>query len=239
MSKKVVFFIALLVLAIGVANYAPSQTSVSPGGSGGGSGATGATGPAGPAGATGATGPQGPAGDTGLTGAAGATGPSGPSGPSGPTGPDGALPCTVVASEIDCSTYDVIVNSLEVGAGGPLTMPIEFVFYNGGSALAENQTQWLYVPQACAVAGHRIAADQSGSVVIDLWVDSHANFPPTNADSITASAPPTLSSAQTASDDTLTGWTTAIAAGSWIRATVEGTPASVLQVTLSVQCDRT
>ncbi len=53
----------------------------------------------------------------------------------------------------------------------------------------------------------------SCSIVLDIWKDSYANYQPTIADTITASAKPTLSSATKAEDATLTGWTTSIAAG--------------------------
>lgn len=56
-------------------------------------------------------------------------------------------------------------------------------------------------------------ADQSGSIVIDIWKDTYANFPPTDADSITSATPPTISAAQKSQDATLTSWTKAIAAG--------------------------
>ena len=56
-------------------------------------------------------------------------------------------------------------------------------------------------------------ADQSGSAVVDLWVDSYANYPPTDADSITASAVPTITSSTKSQDSTLTGWTTSVTAG--------------------------
>jgi hypothetical protein len=42
---------------------------------------------------------------------------------------------------------------------------------------------------------------------------SYANYPPTVADTITASAKPTLSSATKAEDSTLTGWSTSVTAG--------------------------
>jgi hypothetical protein len=57
------------------------------------------------------------------------------------------------------------------------------------------------------------AAVTNGSIVIDIWKDTYANYPPTVADTITASAKPTLSSATKARDTTLTGWTTVINAG--------------------------
>jgi hypothetical protein len=103
--------------------------------------------------------------------------------------------------------------SYRIGVGGAFTTSLQFLFYNGGSALAENQTIWLKVPYACNITGWELVADQSGSVTIDLWVDSFAAFPPTDADSITAAATPALSTAQTDNDTTLTDWTTLIPSG--------------------------
>ena len=77
-------------------------------------------------------------------------------------------------------------------------------------------------------------ADQTGSIVVDIWKDTYANFPPTDADSITASAPPTISTATKAQDATLTGWTTSIAAGDILRFNVDSVT-SIQRVTLSLK----
>jgi hypothetical protein len=61
----------------------------------------------------------------------------------------------------------------------------------------------------------------SGSCTLDLWVDTYANFPPTNADTITASAKPSLSAASKNASTTLTGWDTAIVDGDFIVLEVE------------------
>lgn len=53
----------------------------------------------------------------------------------------------------------------------------------------------------------------AGDIVVDVWKDVYANYPPTDADSITASAQPTLSGANASEDSTLTGWTTSVTAG--------------------------
>jgi len=67
---------------------------------------------------------------------------------------------------------------------------------------------------ACEIMQATLLADQNGAIVIDIWKDTYANFPPTDADSITASAPPTISaSGRKAQDATLTGWTKTISAG--------------------------
>ena len=80
--------------------------------------------------------------------------------------------------------------------------------YEGGSVLSTG-TKKIYVPipYNCTIQLVTLLADQSGSVVVDIWKDTYANFPPTVADSITAAAKPTLSGAIKSQDSTLTGWT--------------------------------
>lgn len=86
----------------------------------------------------------------------------------------------------------------------------------GGSELSTGIVARLYFTHAYTIQQVTLGADQDGDVVVDLWKDTHANYPPTNADTITAGAEPTLSTADTYQDGTLTGWTTSIAAGDWI-----------------------
>lgn len=71
----------------------------------------------------------------------------------------------------------------------------------------------LRVPYACTINSVTLLADQTGSAVVDIWKDTYANYPPTVADSICASAKPTITASNKSEDTTLTGWTTSIAAG--------------------------
>lgn len=83
----------------------------------------------------------------------------------------------------------------------------------GGSALTTGAQFILNDCPAFTIEQMTITGDVSGSVVVDIWKDTYANYPATDADSITASATPTLSSAQKGQDSTLTGWTTTVNAG--------------------------
>jgi hypothetical protein len=65
--------------------------------------------------------------------------------------------------------------------------------------------------QSGTIIGWKLVSDTSTSTVIDIWKAN--NSIPTNANSITGTAKPTLSSAQLASSTTLTGWTTSVTAG--------------------------
>lgn len=111
---------------------------------------------------------------------------------------------------------------------------ITFIIDGGGSAITTGEKGHLEIPFACTIQQVTTLADQSGSIVVDIWKDTYANFPPTDADSITASAPPTLSTAQKAQDSTLTGWTTSIAAGDILAFNVDSA-ATITRVTISLK----
>ena len=76
--------------------------------------------------------------------------------------------------------------------------------------------------------------DQSGSIVVDVWKDTYANYPPTVADTITASAKPTVSTATKGQVTTLTGWTTSITAGDIIGFNVDSAT-TVQRCTISLK----
>ncbi len=101
----------------------------------------------------------------------------------------------------------------------------------GGQAITTGIKGDISIPYNCTISSAVLLADQSGSIVIDVWKDVIANFPPTVADTITASAKPTLSSATNSTDSTLTGWTTAVSAGDILRFKVDSAT-TVQRVTL-------
>ena len=118
--------------------------------------------------------------------------------------------------KLDQTIPQTITGGVPVGLEGSYTHKITFNMI--GTA---GEQAWVQVPYDCTITSYELTADQSGSIVIDLWVDTYANFPPTVADTITASAKPTLSSAQKATDSTLTGWTKTLTAGKYILANVD------------------
>lgn len=101
------------------------------------------------------------------------------------------------------------------------TTTLIFVIDGGGSAITTGVKGDLTVDFNCTIQQATLLADQSGSIVVDIWKDTYANYPPTVADTITASAKPTLSTAAKSQDGTLTGWTTSISAGDTLRFNVD------------------
>ena len=111
---------------------------------------------------------------------------------------------------------------------------ITFIIDGGGSAITTGEKGHLRIPFACTINRVTMLADQSGSIVVDIWKDTYANFPPDNADSITAAAPPTITTAVKSEDDTLTDWTTAIAADDILAFNVDSC-ATIERVTISLK----
>ena len=111
---------------------------------------------------------------------------------------------------------------------------VTFVIDGGGVAITTGVKGDIIVPFACNIDSVSMLADQSGSIVVDLWKDTYTNFAPTVADTITASAKPTISATTKSTDTTLTGWTRAIAAGDVIRYNVDSA-STITRVTISLK----
>lgn len=204
----------------------------------------GPTGPAGVTGAsglsaTGSTGPTGPFGATGVTGfgATGVTGPTGAFGPPGNQGPTG-LSATGTTGAIGATgntgfTGPQGLQGVTGPAGGPTgtqgptgltgatgnTGPaqlfgVSFIIDGGGAAIGTGLKGWLHFDFNWTINGITLLADQTGSIVVDLWKTTYSAYVPGThpvvGDSITGAAVPTISSAAKYQDSTLTGWTTAV-----------------------------
>lgn len=129
-------------------------------------------------------------------------------------------------------------NNVLVTTGNAHKFAVAFVIDGGGSVITTGIKGDFRVPWACTITKQSVLADQSGSIVLDIWKDTYANYPPTVADTITASAKPTLSSATKTEDSTLTGWTTSVSAGDTFRVNVDSIT-TCLRVTLTLEFTKT
>lgn len=98
---------------------------------------------------------------------------------------------------------------------------IEITMGDGINTIPTGQLTWFEVPYNLTVVGWTLAADQSCSLVLDLWVDAYANFPPTVADTVTGSEKPTLSAQQTNQDLALGSWSADWDKGEWVLVNVD------------------
>lgn len=130
------------------------------------------------------------------------------------------------------STHNLYENGGWHGISGVCEIP--FIIDGGGSTITTGIKGDLKIPFACTINSWDILCDVSGSITIDIWKDTYANFPPVDADSITASATPSVSSATKNQSSTLTGWTTTINADDILRFNVDSVT-SCTRVTLCLK----
>ena len=104
----------------------------------------------------------------------------------------------------------------------------------GSGVISTGVKSYVEIPLGCEIEGWTLVADVSGSIVIDVWKDTYANFPPVVGDSIAGTEKPTLSSAQKNQDLALTTWTKTIVAGDVLAFNVDSAT-TVEQVTLTLR----
>ena len=142
------------------------------------------------------------------------------------SGGDGTL-------SVDTSTYLTAVPT------NTNVTTITFIIDGGGSTITTGLKGDLEIPFGCTINAVTMLADQSGSMVIDIWKKAYTlDSPPTVANTITASDKPTLSSHSTYQSTALTGWTTSITAGNTLRFNVDSVT-SIQRVTISLKVTKT
>lgn len=134
---------------------------------------------------------------------------------------------------VNLASANAVTGLLPLANLAARTTSMGLVIDGGGSTITTGVKGDLYIPVACTITANTMLADQSGSIVVDIWKNTYASYPPTVANTITASALPTISSAVKSQDSTLTGWTTACSAGDTLRFNVNSCT-SITRLALSL-----
>lgn len=106
----------------------------------------------------------------------------------------------------------------DLGLDNTKVASISFVIDGGGAAITTGVKGYLQIPFGCTITQATQLADQSGSIVTNIWKCTYSQFDagsthPVSSDKITSSTPPTISTTYKSTDSTLTSWTTSISAG--------------------------
>ncbi len=135
------------------------------------------------------------------------------------------------------------IYGIALHAGSGQTASITIILDGGGAVIPTGIQRDLVVPYACTVNSCTMLADQGGAIVVGLWKCTYAQFDngsthPVIGDSMTASAPPTISATNYKSqDNTVTGWG-AISAGDVIRPNVNSVT-TIQKLTLVLKVTKT
>ena len=98
------------------------------------------------------------------------------------------------------------------------------------------ENQIISIPFNCSLTGYKIASANVGSITIDVQKSTYASYP--TFTSIVGSSPITLSSSNKNQDSSLTGWSTSINQGDFIRFVVTAN-SGVYQFSLTLSTSRT
>jgi hypothetical protein len=141
------------------------------------------------------------------------------------------------ALTVGSNAQKLVANSAATNGVSWIDDDVAIEIIMGGGLISTGVQCYIEMPFAMTIEAVRLVSSVSGSIVVDIWKDTYANFPPTDADSITSSTPPTLTTATKAEDTDLTSWTTALAKGDWLVFNVDSVTSCVL-VTLSLSGKR-
>lgn len=115
---------------------------------------------------------------------------------------------------------------------------IAYVIDGGGNTITTGIKGDLSIPFGCTITGVRTLLDISGNLVIDIWKTTYSNHPAVVANTIVASAKPTVTQNTRSEDTTLTGWTTTVTAGDVIRFNVDSV-ANTTRATITLKAKKT
>jgi len=113
------------------------------------------------------------------------------------------------------------------------------VLFDYGVGVVESGVQgYMRVPFNCTIDSAVVLADQSGTVTVDIWKCTFAQFDagstfPTAADTICGGNPIAVSGATKASSN-LSGWTTSLTAGDVLAFYVPLNATSIRQITVAL-----
>lgn len=124
-------------------------------------------------------------------------------------------------------------NGASAPAWASQSTAVSLVVDGNGAPFSTGVKAYLQIPFAATITAVTLLADQTGSVVVDIWKDTYANFPPTVADTICAAAKPTITASNKYTDSTLAGWTTSIAANDILAFNIDSVT-SITRLTISL-----
>lgn len=145
------------------------------------------------------------------------------------------IACTAAGRALLAGVDATAQRTTLLAASRTQSITVGFGVDGSGSVIPTGKKIRRVMQQAGTITRWDIVADQPGSIVMNIRKGTPSGGSVTTS-SITASAPPTLTSATVAGSSTLTGWTLAFLAGDVLEMEVTGTPSAVTQAVVELLC---
>lgn len=91
----------------------------------------------------------------------------------------------------------------------------------GGGLLTTGTKGYVRVPKTMTITGWDIVSSVTGSIVVDVWKTTYANWPPSSSNSIAGTQKPTLTVNSKNQNTNLTTWTGSCVVGDYIAFNVD------------------
>jgi hypothetical protein len=144
------------------------------------------------------------------------------------------------AVTLNATTYTFGAGAANAFMSGLATEVDVQAFIDGGGSAITNSTPnniiWLTIPCALTINTWSLAADQSGSITIDI-LRTNAAFPSTSI--VGAGTKPSLSAAQTSLNNAPSSWTATTLAKDDLVGFVTSGAATVQKLNITLRCTRT
>lgn len=153
---------------------------------------------------------------------------------------DGSEYAPVVQGNVTRRVTTGLISRIGIAAAIPASM--QWVIDAQGASIPAANWGTLTVPFNATISSVTMEANQSGSVIVDIWKCTYGEYDPptvpTVAYTITGSTPPTISGASKSVDTALVNWDTDLAEGDILTFVVPSTATNISRVTLSLNLVR-
>lgn len=140
------------------------------------------------------------------------------------------------------SAGDVVVRLLltDVDPGSPLNSEFSFgmVIGDGVNPIPTGEAGTALIPYNGTIIGWYVIGDVVGSIEIDVYKDSYANYPPTAGDTITGTEKPSLTSQNKNTNMTIASWAKIVLAGDVVTFSVDSVSGGLKRVQVLVLVSR-
>jgi len=138
----------------------------------------------------------------------------------------GVTPSANGQSLVAAADYAAMRTLLDVPTAGhthTIARTVTFTLDGSGSEIADNTAGWWVLPWAFTATRWTLLADVSGAIKIDVWVDTYANYPPDNGDTVTGGHEPEIAASGVKAQDTdISDWGDVTwASGSVVKVSVD------------------
>lgn len=142
--------------------------------------------------------------------------------------------------QLTAGSITVRILTTDVDSVSPVNSEFTFgvVIGDGVNAISTGEVGTVLIPYNGRIVGWYILGDVAGSIAVDVYKDSYANYPPTIGDTITGTEKPSLVAQSKNTNMTIASWTKAVLAGDIAKFNVDSVSGGLTRVQVLILVSR-